>query len=620
MKKGKNFFVSISLQISIFLVIVAFIPVAIMMALKTYEKQQLNMMENSNVQQGRLVAAAIISENNEKIDGKYANLILCNMKGKFDARIRILDKNGFLIADSSQIEKIDEINEVDEINKNILNGKKNENLNENLIERNLEEGMFVDGEKTFEIENDDKIRKNEKNEKKSVLSNENFIYRMLSFPVRVYRKILKSPRRHPYENADFYSNKEIFDGEEINKALNGEYGAATRFSSGGQVSVTLYSAIPIGIDNVIGVVLVSKSTYKILQNVYELRLELGKIFLRSLFVVLIIALFLAFRISYPLKKLSRQAAECADKKGRIFYTDFTGKKRHDEIGELSRAFSSLIERLNKRIKFSQAFSADISHEFKNPLTAIRTSAEILGGEKLSDSERFELSNAVVDEVSHLQNLLNGVKNISKIDAGDVIENQKKIAADGKAKKNAKKSIENSMSYVKNFALDSVMEGGFIPANIFTKNIISRLEKNYPDVVVEFKSSENEIDIPVPQDYYDRVCENLIDNAMSFGSKVYVSTTIVKDKDVKNSGKNSVRNSGYNHFYLCVEDNGKGIEKNQTGKIFERFYSERSDENKINHTGLGLSIVKAIADTLEGEIAVEKSENLGGAKFIFKFSF
>ena len=56
----KKFFISISLQISFFLIIVAFIPVAVMMALKTYEKQQLDMMERSNVQQGRLVASALV--------------------------------------------------------------------------------------------------------------------------------------------------------------------------------------------------------------------------------------------------------------------------------------------------------------------------------------------------------------------------------------------------------------------------------------------------------------------------------------------------------------------------------------------------------------------------------
>ena len=45
--------------------------------------------------------------------------------------------------------------------------------------------------------------------------------------------------------ADFYNEKTVYDGEEIQTALKGSYGAVTRFSSGDQPGVTLYSAIPV---------------------------------------------------------------------------------------------------------------------------------------------------------------------------------------------------------------------------------------------------------------------------------------------------------------------------------------------------------------------------------------
>ena len=530
----KKFNLSISLQISIFLIIVAFIPVAITMALKTYEKQLLLMMESSNVQQGRLVSAALITNETETIDKDFALAFLKNMNGRFDCRIRILDENGVMIADSSSV-------------------------SENIVESSNSVS------KRMESSQNELLKSPE----------QSFIYRLFSFPIRIYRKYLKEPVI-PYETADFYANKSVFDGDEIKSALDGKYGAVTRISSGGQVSVTLYSAIPvIKNEKICGVVLVNRSTYRILQNLYELRLDLGKIFLRSLIVVILIAVFLAFRISYPLRKLAKQAADCADKKGRIFFTDFTGRKRHDEIGELSRSFTSLIGRLNRRIKFSQAFSSDIAHEFKNPLTAIRTSAELLGSSDLSENEKSELASAIVDEVSHLQTLLNGVRNISKIDAG---------VTDGD-------------------------ECASVPVNSCANHIIERLKKKYPSVNIEFFSNKDEINLPLPQDYFDRVAENLIDNAMSFGTEVSVSSVLEKDS-----------------FCFSVEDNGKGVSEEALSKIFERFYSERdeSQNNAFSHTGLGLSIVRAIADSLEGEICVSESEKLGGAKFCFsipyKFNF
>lgn len=564
----KKFFISISLQISVFLIIVAFIPVAVMMALKTYEKQQLDMMERSNVQQGRLVASALVSDvitsdaagssniavsagdaGENKIDAGYAYKLLENMNGQFDCRIRIIAPDKTLIADSSRMD--------------IKPG--------DVSDKDLQDKESRESEK--------QIQQSRAGEK------EPFIYRLFSIPFRIYRKLFKPPRALLYDTADFYINKEIFDGAEVLKALNGNYGAMTRFSSGGQVSITIYSAIPVkNGDDVIGVVLVSRSTYKILQNLYELRQDLARIFVKSLIAVVLIALFLAFRISYPLKRLSKEANSCADKKGRIFFTDFTGKKRRDEIGELSRSFTLLVERLNKRIKFSQAFSSDISHEFKNPLTAIRTSAELLGSGELDKKEQEELSRAVIDEVSHLQNLLSGIRNISKIDAG----------------------VEKGDASVND-------EAEVIEVNSFIKNIITRLEKNYPDREVIFLPQQGNIDIKIPSDYIERVAENLIDNALSFGTKVKVTARV--ENALRNTAEKSSRNAEF--FVMTVEDNGRGLPAESFEKIFDRFYSEREEAQKSSHTGLGLSIVKAITDSLEGSIEAGNSDELGGARFVFR---
>lgn len=532
----KKLFLSISIQISIFLVIVAFLPVAIMMALKTYEKQQLSMLENSNVQQGRIIAAALADK---EIDENQAERILKNMKDRFDSRIRILDREGNLVVDSATL-----METAPSENKNI-NNKRNEYDSSSVEKPSAERSI---------------------------------IYRIFSYPIRVYRKFFRPPVESLYDNADFYNEKKYYQGEEVQLALSGKYGAKTRISSGDQVSVTLYSAIPISSsfddgegtgeseESVCGVVLVSRSTYKILQNLYELRLDLAKIFLRSLIVIILIAVFLAVRVSWPMKKLSKQASDCADLKGHIIFTDFAGQKRRDEIGELSRSFTSLIERLNKRIKFSQAFSSDISHEFKNPLAAIRTSAEVLSDSQLEQSDRQSLSSAIISEVDNLQTLLNGVRSISKIDAAE------------------------------DFSLQELVP---IPVNEYVRAIISKMQNKYPDVNFIFESaSSSDFKACIPEEYIYRIAENLIDNAASFADKVVIKTQAMSAKG----------------FSLCVEDNGKGISDASKEKIFDRFYSERPESSSENHTGLGLSIVKAIVDVMEGQVLVENSQSLGGAKF------
>lgn len=524
----KRHSISISIQISIFLVIIAFVPVASMMALKTYEKQLLDQIENSNVQQARLVSASLSGEN---LDEQKARNLLLNMNGRFDARIRILDKNASLVADSA-----------------VLSSQQNQDE--------------PASDKT---------------------ASETFVYKLFSAPIRVYRKYFKPPVRIS-SSEDYYSLHSSFDGDEIESALAGKYGAATRISSGGQVSVNLYSAVPItnpkkNDENVIGVVLVSRSTYKILQNLYELRLDMGKIFLWSLLAVALIAVFLTFRISLPLRKLSRESKNCADKKGRVLTTKFTGEKRHDEIGELSRSFSSLVEKLNLRIKFAESFASDVSHEFKNPLAAIRSCTEFLSEPDLSEGEREQFVSAINEEVSHLQNLLTEVRNITKING------------------NATDEIEKQS----------------VNLHQFTENIVKREKLAFPKI--DFSTEEIGFDeksqILINENYLDRMTENLLSNAASFGTKVILKLSLQKDEKNEKSGKNQ-------NLEICVEDNGKGVSDEEKDKIFERFYSNRPDEEKSAHTGLGLATVKAIADSLEGEIKVEKSENLSGARFVVRF--
>lgn len=528
---SKKIKIPISLQISIFLIIVAFIPVVVMMALNTYEKQQLSMLENSNVQQGRILSAALQATGRTEIEKEFAVKILSAMNRNFDSRIRILNSSAELIADSAIIP-------AEENHQKKTSAAVQNNRNYNFSSKNIVKS-----------------------------AKGSFIYRFFSFPIRAYRKLFRPPVENLYASADFYSEKEFYKGEEIQQALNGKYGAKTRISTGNQISVTLYSAIPVtsASGETYGIVLVSRSTYRILQNLYELRLDLAKIYLRSLIAVLIITLFLTFRISFPLKKLSRQAVSCADKKGRLLFTKFSGNNRNDEIGELSRSLSTLIENLNKRIKFSQAFSSDISHEFKNPLTAIRSSAELLSAEDLDEEDRTVLSQAVIEEVKHLELLLNGIRKISRIDAGE--DSQSEPVA-------------------------------VIP---FIQNVTARISRKYPECKINVHNASSESEnflYSLPEDYFSRVLENLIDNAASFGTEVLITVNLIESKKL----------------CITVEDNGKGVCEENKDKIFSRFYSERQHEEKSEHTGLGLSIVKAITETMEGKVTVDKSEKLGGARF------
>ena len=97
---------------------------------------------------------------------------------------------------------------------------------------------------------------------------------------------------------------------------------------------------------------------------------------------------------------------------------------------------------------------------------------------------------------------------------------------------------------------------------------------------------------------EQVIANLLDNAVSFSpnnSEILIKINLEK-----------------NNFKILIEDQGPGFDKNNLDKVFERFYSDRPNEQKGAHSGLGLNIVKNIIDSHKGLISVynKKKDNSG----------
>ena len=174
----------------------------------------------------------------------------------------------------------------------------------------------------------------------STSAEETFLYRLASFPVRLWRRWV-SPPGPPLETDDFYAGTTVLRGAEVLDALDGRYGAATRISTSGQRSVTLYSAIPVfGAGQVAGAVLASQSTYRILVDLYDLRLDVFILFLGSVAAAAALSLLAAATITVPIRRLRGQARSVLDARGRLAGR-FEPSKRRDEVGDLSRSLGDL---------------------------------------------------------------------------------------------------------------------------------------------------------------------------------------------------------------------------------------------------------------------------------------
>jgi len=391
---------------------------------------------------------------------------------------------------------------------------------------------------------------------------ERFLYRLASFPIRLWRRYLRPPQP-PTESDEYYSGARVLNGAEIGDALAGNYGAATRITSG-QQSITLYSAIPVFEGGgVVGAVLVSQSTFRILSDLYALRLDIFRLFLWSAATAIVLSLFVSATIAVPVRRLRDRARAVLDPRGRLVGGIVPSRAR-DEVGELSRSLAELTARLERHMRLLESFASDVSHELKNPLASIRAAAE-LARSSGGPAERAAMLTMVLEDVSRMERLITGVREISRIDSGAPEET---TAAPVDVRGIAEKMVEAYRSRGGgrvSFSLEGEPASAWVPA--------ARLEQ---------------------------VFANLMDNAVSFsppGGSVRLGVARAEERVV-----------------VRVCDEGPGIPAEHADRIFDRFFSFRPGEEKGVHAGLGLSIVKAIAESHGGSVSAARGAGGRGACF------
>lgn len=536
------FFRSLSSRLLLFNVLILFLPMASLLLLGTYENQLLSSQENSMIQQGRILASALdgavsaAGESGSETLAAEALRILENLRGRTDSRIRVLDSRGFLLADSA---------------------------------------VLVPPLDPESRESYAKMREIPQEQPEENAANTSFLYNIAVYPVKVLKKFVQPPPA-AYSGAEYYSAQHILLGPEIKAALEGRYGAATRYSSGGQVSIHLYSAIPVfgSADNaVIGAVLVSRSSYGILLNLYRLRLDIIRIFFISLIVSLVLSLGLSLSITVPIKKLKTEAEGVFDQAGH-FSGHFKGLKRRDEIGDLSRSLHGLSQKLEKRIAFIDRFISDLLHELKNPLAAIRAQTELALSSPVKEEK---LLGGIAAEESRVERFLGRLRELSRID--------------------------NVMEQETSECIDLAV---FIPL------LLERYSSS--NVVFENRTNRKAL-VKINPDRLMQALTNPMDNALSFSPAAGTVTVILEAAPIR-TGQNTI-------WRIIIEDEGPGIREvmntpQNAERYFERFYSERPEADKENHSGLGLSIVKAIAEASGGSCSIgnrHDGETKCGCRFI-----
>ena len=505
-------FSRISTRLLAFNLLLVFLPIAGLLYLDAYEKQLLEAQERSMVQQGRILSAALSGRG--PLQREEVERVLRQLDLRLDARLRVVDRDRTILGDTSL-----------------------------LGPREKKPAALPS----------------------SAPARRNFLYRIGAFLMDLPKR-LSPPVEPPPSTEREGAPGGHLDGREVRAALSGRYGNATRVSPE-QRSVTLSSAIPIESDGAVaGAVVVSQSTYRILQDLYAIRLRIAKVCAASAAVALILSLFVSATIARPLRALRDEAAAIQDRRGRLRGT-FRGLTRRDEIGDLTRALEELTVRLEDRQRSLESFASDVAHELKNPLASIRSAAEMLSEVRDADESRRFLS-VVLEEVARMEQQVSQLAEVTRIDAGLEAEEQVAVPLNGLLSRIAERF--------------RMRESGRV-----------RFELAQPEQVLAVRASPARM---------TQVFENLFDNAASFspdGGSIRVALDRSQDGAVT----------------VTVSDEGPGIPPAHHARIFDRFFSYRPEgagEAGRLHTGLGLAIVKAIVEGYGGTVAAANNPDRGAA--------
>ena len=353
-------------------------------------------------------------------------------------------------------------------------------------------------------------------------------------------------------------------GDEVMSALSGETTTKWR-SSPDEKAVIVSAATPISFDNqIVGAVVVEETT----NNIQLMQRQvLSGIFNKTLLILICIVFLLllfASRLSSRLIKLNRDATGAIDEYGKV-QGEFIASNSSDEIGELSRSFSSMLERLDQYHVYLEGMASRLSHELRTPMAIVKSSLDRLQHEK-NELDKQEALNAAETGLERLQNLLTRLSEAARVE----------------------QALQESEKQKTNL-------------NNFLKQCVDGYRYAYPKNSFDLNIPDAHISMEINPDLFYQMLDKLIGNAVDFS---YPDKTICI-KLITTSNK----------IIIQVINYGPHLPQDMTDELFNSMVSLRDKRTDAGpHLGLGLFIARLIAEFHGGVISADNLIDTEGVCF------
>lgn len=278
------------------------------------------------------------------------------------------------------------------------------------------------------------------------------------------------------------------------------------------------------------------------------------------------------RTLLPVKKITATVQDIradADLSRRVELTKAQENTR-DEIYYLAHTFDGMLGQLEDVFKREKQFTSDVSHELRTPVSVILAQCEECLADKNMSEKNREQIRLIEKKAREMASMISNLLLLSRADEGRQKLNKERL--------NISELTEMTVEEQQMLAKEKG-RGVKVFADLS------------PDIYGE-----------VDESFYIRLLVNLISNAVSY-SKENGTVKVT----LKQEGKEIIG---------VVEDDGIGISKEDLPHIWERFYRADTSRTDSTHSGLGLSMVKWIAEAHGGNVEVQS--RLGeGSRFTFR---
>lgn len=302
------------------------------------------------------------------------------------------------------------------------------------------------------------------------------------------------------------------------------------------------------------------------QGITDIILRLTIVILPVILIVTFLgALWISSRTFRPIEKIVATANSINDADD---LTDRIAlKKGPKEMKQLAGAFDRMFERLEKVFDAERQFTSDASHELRTPTAIILAECDRAKRKAETPEDYRESIDNISEQGKRMSALIDELLGITRLQQGT-------------------ERYPLSKGDLSEFVTLSCEE--FVPADDRGIRMETEIE---PGIECSFNAS-----------LMSRVIYNLLQNAYKYGrDNGYVRLSLVKEN---------------NDAVIRVKDNGIGIKKEDLDKIWQRFWQADSSRGSEGGNGLGLAMVKEIAELHGGSVTAESTEGRG-SEFIFR---